>query len=220
MRRFAGIVESSTAPPTNCIWLNNGDAKYFSNGEWKSMIGADLGEGGEDLSGYVKEQGDKIDSLDKEVGGIQKEITSLKSTSHPAVFLEIGDSSETKEANLKTLNETINLYNSNVFQTNIDYGYGVGSFIQGTGGTAHVITSMGIMVHYDIHEDGSVTKVEETDIPHLVENIGTPTSIKLGMVYSANSVELPETPTLENLLGAITNLQNRLVATGVLEVSN
>lgn len=73
MRKFAGIVESTAAPPTNYLWLLNGDAKYFSNGEWKSLI-----TGGEDLSGYVQEQGEKIDYLDKEIGNIQEAVTNLQ----------------------------------------------------------------------------------------------------------------------------------------------
>ena len=35
MRKIRGIVESTTAPEvTEVIWLNNGQAKYFSNGQW------------------------------------------------------------------------------------------------------------------------------------------------------------------------------------------
>lgn len=34
MRKFAGIVESTIAPPpTNCLWLCGHDAKYFNNGK-------------------------------------------------------------------------------------------------------------------------------------------------------------------------------------------
>lgn len=73
MRKFARIVESTVAPPTNCLWLFNGDTKYFSNGEWKSLI-----TGGEGLFGYVQEQGEKIDYLDKEIGNIKEAVTNLQ----------------------------------------------------------------------------------------------------------------------------------------------
>ena len=38
MRKFAGIIESTIAPPTNCLWLCGHDAKYFSNGKWVSIL--------------------------------------------------------------------------------------------------------------------------------------------------------------------------------------
>lgn len=34
MKRFAGIIESPTAPPTNMVWLHNGVFKCFVNGKW------------------------------------------------------------------------------------------------------------------------------------------------------------------------------------------
>lgn len=34
MKRFAGIVESKTPPPTNLVWLYKGEFRYFSNGKW------------------------------------------------------------------------------------------------------------------------------------------------------------------------------------------
>lgn len=35
MKQIRGIVESTTAPEvTEVIWLNKGQAKYFSNGQW------------------------------------------------------------------------------------------------------------------------------------------------------------------------------------------
>ena len=37
MKRFAGIVESPVAPPTNMVWLYNGVFKYFTNGQWKKV---------------------------------------------------------------------------------------------------------------------------------------------------------------------------------------
>ena len=37
MRRFATIMESTTPPPTNSIWVNKGKLKYFSNGKWREF---------------------------------------------------------------------------------------------------------------------------------------------------------------------------------------
>ena len=32
MRKFVGIIESTTvAPPTNCLWIKGNDALYFTN---------------------------------------------------------------------------------------------------------------------------------------------------------------------------------------------
>ena len=39
MRKIVGIVESSVAPPTNVVWLQNGVAKYFSDGKWIEIGG-------------------------------------------------------------------------------------------------------------------------------------------------------------------------------------
>lgn len=38
MRRFRGIVESPTAPPTDMVWLHKHEFKYFSNGKWLTII--------------------------------------------------------------------------------------------------------------------------------------------------------------------------------------
>lgn len=34
MKKYIGIVESSTPPPTQYVWLYQGEFKYFSNGQW------------------------------------------------------------------------------------------------------------------------------------------------------------------------------------------
>ena len=60
MRKFAGIVESTIAPPTNCLWLCGHDAKYFSNGKWVSILSH---ENDADRKGLEE----KVDSIDKAV---------------------------------------------------------------------------------------------------------------------------------------------------------
>lgn len=39
MRHFNSIIEQSTPPPINSIWLNGGTAKYFTNGKWQAIGG-------------------------------------------------------------------------------------------------------------------------------------------------------------------------------------
>ena len=40
MRRFRGIVESKYAPSDNMLWVYKGVVKYFTNGTWKEIGGA------------------------------------------------------------------------------------------------------------------------------------------------------------------------------------
>lgn len=42
MRHFNSIIEQSTPPATNAIWLHGSAAKYFTNGEWITI--GDTGE--------------------------------------------------------------------------------------------------------------------------------------------------------------------------------
>ena len=59
MLRKRNIVESTTPPSTDSLWLNKGIAKVFVNGKWVTT-----GEESPDQ----KELEDKVDNLDKEVG--------------------------------------------------------------------------------------------------------------------------------------------------------
>lgn len=70
------------------------------------------------------------------------------------VELEIGNSTEIKNANLVILNNL----KQNHFFTSLDYGYGVGTWQSAKGGFAHVTTAYGDEVFYTIGIDGSVTK--------------------------------------------------------------
>lgn len=38
MKKFAGIVESTTPPPIEFVWLYRGEARYFTNGKWTSLV--------------------------------------------------------------------------------------------------------------------------------------------------------------------------------------
>lgn len=37
MKRIKNIIISPTPPPTDCVWLNKGEFKYFNDGEWISV---------------------------------------------------------------------------------------------------------------------------------------------------------------------------------------
>lgn len=68
MKTIRTLVISPNAPDTNSVWLNKGTAKYFNNGEW-TTIGSDA---------IIDELGEKVDSLDKEVGNLTSKVTLLE----------------------------------------------------------------------------------------------------------------------------------------------
>lgn len=73
--------------------------------------------------------------------------------------LEIGNSDVVKERNLKKLRRVT--VKTNVFSVHIDYGIGVGSWVDSVGGFAHITTAQGKEAYYDINKDGSV--IADTD---------------------------------------------------------
>lgn len=77
------------------------------------------------------------------------------STYIEGVQLDIGNNDEVKSINLEKLRRVT--VKTNVFSTHIDYGIGVGSWTDGIGGFAHIITAEGYDTYYDINIDGSVT---------------------------------------------------------------
>ena len=151
MRKFAGIIESTTvAPPTNYLWIKGNDALYFTNGKWVSLLTED--------SADRIELETKVDDLDKEVEQIKKDL-SVFGSEQGVVELAIGNTPEIKTANLSKL-ETIQS-NDHTFFTNINYGYGTASWLSTTGGNALIITDEGHAVKYSIAADGEVTKLSE-----------------------------------------------------------
>ena len=60
MLRKRNIVESTTPPSIDSLWLNKGIAKVFINGKWVTIA--------REESPNQKELEDKVDNLDKEVG--------------------------------------------------------------------------------------------------------------------------------------------------------
>lgn len=151
MLRRRNIVESTTPPSTDSLWLNKGIAKAFINGKWVTIAGGD--------SPDQKELEEKVDTLDKEVGSIQNDISILNSKA--VIELEIGNSESVKANNLAKLQAIQSV--DHLFFADIDYGYGAAKWLPTTGGEAFIVTSSGRAVIYTIGKDGSVTKAS-TDI--------------------------------------------------------
>lgn len=151
MLRRRNIVESTTPPSTDSLWLNKGIAKAFINGKWVTIAGGD--------SPDQKELEEKVDTLDKEVGSIQNDISILNSKA--VIELEIGNSESVKANNLTKLQAIQSV--DHLFFADIDYGYGAAKWLPTTGGEAFIVTSSGRAVIYTIDKDGSVTKAS-TDI--------------------------------------------------------
>lgn len=145
MRRFRDIVEDIKAPSLQSLWLDKGELKFFGTKGWTSIVGG----GGEDR----QELEEKVDSLDKEMGTANDNIRKLQNGKLTCLQLQIGNSNEVKQSNLKALSAI-----AGFFFTELDYGYGVGTFQAGVGGFAHVVTAYDNDAYYDIAADGSISK--------------------------------------------------------------
>lgn len=77
------------------------------------------------------------------------------STFIEGIELEIGNSNAVKQANVEKLRKVT--VKTNVFHAHIDYGIGVGTWVDGNGGFAHIVTPYGVEAFYDIAEDGTVS---------------------------------------------------------------
>lgn len=151
MLRKRNIVESTTPPSIDSLWLNKGIAKVFVNGEWVTIAGGETPD--------QKELEEKVDNLDKEVGNIQKDVAVLNSKA--IIELEIDNSKSAKANNLAKLQAIQSA--DHLFFADIDYGYGAAKWLPTTGGEAFIVTSSGKAVIYNIDKDGSVVKTS-TDI--------------------------------------------------------
>ncbi len=204
MRKFANIIESTTPPPTNCLWIKGKDALYFSNGKWQSLLEHDSDEDRKELE-------TKVDDLDKEVGQIKREL-SIFGSEQGVIELEIGDSNDVKTNNLKKL-QSIQT-NDHTFFTDINYGYGTASWLPTTGGNAFIITDEGHSVKYKISSDGAVTKLEESTI----ETNATATKDTPGTIKAiTNIVDLDtSTATTGQIAGVINNLLKQFRTCGLI----
>ena len=151
MLRRRNIVESTTPPSTDSLWLNKGIAKVFINGKWVTIAGGGASD--------QKELEDRVNKLDKEVDSIQDNISILNNKA--VIELEIGNSESIKANNLAKLQAIQSV--DHLFFADIDYGYGAAKWLPTTGGEAFIVTSSGRAVIYTIGKDGSVTKAS-TDI--------------------------------------------------------
>lgn len=153
MRRFREIIEDIKAPSPQSLWLDKGELKFFGVKGWTSMVG------GRDEDRQELEE--KVDSLDKERGTANNDIKKLQSSKLTCLQLQIGNSAEVKQHNLKELQGI-----AGFFFTELDYGYGVGTYQSSTGGFAHVVTAHDNNTYYDIAADGSIAKNDDYISPN------------------------------------------------------
>lgn len=209
MRKFAGIIESTTiAPPTNCLWIKGNDALYFTNGKWVSLLAED--------SADRIELETKVDDLDKEVGQIKREL-SVFGSEQGVVELTIGNAPEVKAANLAKL-KTIQS-NDHTFFTDINYGYGTASWLPTTGGNALIITDEGHAVKYTIAADGEVTKMSEFTLKDYSYTLPTATKTTLGGIKAiTNIVNLSESATTAQVVGVVNTLLEQFRNCGIIKL--
>lgn len=181
------VVQSDMPNDNNVVWVYGNTAKYYNNGTWTT-----LGESNEDR----KELEEKVDSLDKEMGEVKKDLSILGSK-QDVVELEIGDSNEIKTNNLKKL-QSIQT-NDHTFFTDINYGYGTASWLPATGGTALIITSEGHAVKYTISKDGEVIKGEEFTLKDFTSELNNKVDKVEGKQLSSNDYTTAEKNKLANL---------------------
>ena len=92
MRRFRDIIEDIKAPSTQSLWLNNGELKVYGTKGWTPLN--DTPEDRQELE-------EKVDSLDKEIGQIKKELSIDGEVSKISEFT-LKDNSYTLPAATKT----------------------------------------------------------------------------------------------------------------------
>lgn len=207
MRRFRDIIEDIKAPSTQSLWLNNGELKVYATNGWTSL---------NDTSEDRQELEEKVDSLDKEVGQIKKEL-SVFGSEQGVVELEIGNSAEIKAANLNKLRTVQS--NDHTFFTDINYGYGTASWLPSTGGNALIITNEGHAVKYSISIDGEVSKISEFTLKDNSYTLPAATKTTIGGVKAGiNIVDIanPDNATAPQVAGTLNTLLGQLRNAGIL----
>lgn len=192
----------------NVVWVYGNTAKYYNNGTWTT-----LGESNEDR----KELEEKVDSLDKEMGEVKKDLSILGSK-QDVVELEIGDSNEIKANNLKKL-QSIQT-NDHTFFTDINYGYGTASWLPASGGNALIITSEGHAVKYTISKDGEVTKGEEFTLKDFTSELNNKVDKVEGKQLSTNDYTTAEKNKLANLQNFTLEAATKTKIGGVKAITN
>lgn len=207
MRRFRDIIEDIKAPSTQSLWLNNGELKVYGTKGWIPL---------NDTSEDRQELEEKVDSLDKEVGQIKKEL-SVFGSEQGVVELEIGNSTEIKTANLNKLRTVQS--NDHTFFTDINYGYGTASWLPSTGGNALIITDEGHAVKYSISIDGEVSKISEFTLKDNSYTLPAATKTTIGGVKAGiNIVDIanPDNATASQVAGTLNTLLGQLRNAGIL----
>lgn len=207
MRRFRDIVEDIKAPSPQSLWLDNGELKVYGANGWTPLN--DTSEGRQELE-------EKVDSLDKEMGQIKKEL-SVFGSEQGVVELEIGNSAEIKTANLNKLRTVQS--NDHTFFTDINYGYGTASWLPSTGGNALIITDEGHAVKYSISIDGEVSKISEFTLKDYTYTLPAATKTTLGGIKAGvNIVNIAnvDSATAPQVAGVVNTLLNQLRAAGIL----
>ena len=202
------VVQSDMPNDNNVVWVYGNTAKYYNNGTWTT-----LGESNEDR----KELEEKVDSLDKEMGEVKKDLSILGSK-QDVVELEIGDSNEIKANNLKKL-QSIQT-NDHTFFTDINYGYGTASWLPATGGTALIITSEGHAVKYTISKDGEVIKGEEFTLKDFTSELNNKVDKIEGKQLSSNDYTTAEKNKLANLQNYTLPTATKNILGGVKAITN
>lgn len=202
------VVQSDMPNDNNVVWVYGNTAKYYNNGTWTT-----LGESNEDR----KELEEKVDSLDKEIGEVKKDLSILGSK-QDVVELEIGDSNEIKANNLKKL-QSIQT-NDHTFFTDINYGYGTASWLPATGGTALIITSEGHAVKYTISKDGEVIKGEEFTLKDFTSELNNKVDKVEGKQLSSNDYTTAEKNKLANLQNYTLPTATKNILGGVKAITN
>lgn len=202
------VVQSDMPNDNNVVWVYGNTAKYYNNGTWTT-----LGESNEDR----KELEEKVDSLDKEMGEVKKDLSILGSK-QDVVELEIGDSNEIKANNLKKL-QSIQT-NDHTFFTDINYGYGTTSWLPATGGTALIITSEGHAVKYTISKDGEVIKGEEFTLKDFTSELNNKVDKVEGKQLSSNDYTTAEKNKLANLQNYTLPTATKNILGGVKAITN
>lgn len=202
------VVQSDMPNDNNVVWVYGNTAKYNNNGTWTT-----LGESNEDR----KELEEKVDSLDKEMGEVKKDLSILGSK-QDVVELEIGDSNEIKANNLKKL-QSIQT-NDHTFFTDINYGYGTASWLPATGGTALIITSEGHAVKYTISKDGEVIKGEEFTLKDFTSELNNKVDKVEGKQLSSNDYTTAEKNKLANLQNYTLPTATKNILGGVKAITN
>ena len=202
------VVQSDMPNDNNVVWVYGNTAKYYNNGTWTT-----LGESNEDR----KELEEKVDSLDKEMGEVKKDL-SIFGSEQGVVELEIGDSDEIKANNLKKL-QSIQT-NDHTFFTDINYGYGTASWLPASGGNALIITSEGHAVKYTISKDGEVTKGEEFTLKDFTSELNNKVDKVEGKQLSTNDYTTAEKNKLANLQNFTLEAATKTKIGGVKAITN